>query len=664
MDAQQFLVDFGHIANSPGGVLRLRQLVLVLASQGQLVPQDVKEHARQLMIEVDAEKQALVSSRAIRKPISLPKVNFGDQPNPIPSSWVWVRFGEIAIHNSGKTLDSARNTGQPRDYVTTSNVYWGKFDLSNLRQMLIRDEELDKCTAIKGDLLICEGGEAGRAAVWSQDYKVCFQNHVHRARFFGGINPYYAYRFFEKLNATGEINLHRKGIGISNMSGKALAMIEFPLPPLEEQTRIVARVDELMGLIDHLERQQQDSRKLQNALRKSTLQAVATAQSPWELKDAWERLEAHFGQLFDESSDTDALRKVLMDLAVSGLLSEKNDEDETAQALKQRILSAKELGITAGQFTRKKNVKMELLEETPLPLHWETISLDDAISTIDAGWSPACLPSAREDDTKWGVLKTTAVQTLRFLPEEHKELPAALEPRPQYQIELGDILITRAGPKNRVGICCVVDTAPQRLMISDKLIRIHIVDDLIDPNFVALCLSAGEPGRNIEKLKSGMADSQMNISQNKLRSITIPLPPLAEQQRILGALEGFMKTLDEYAEGLEKAARLGQQFSEAAIASITGISIEQEEEATVKAPQTELISKLRLKTAPNVKAQAPLATILARHDGELSARDLWQRFGGEIDAFYAQLKTEVAHGWIAEPAVAEMLERPVEAAGT
>jgi len=326
-------------------------------------------------------------------------------------------------------------------------------------------------------------------------------------------------------------------------------------------------------------------------------------------------------------------------------------------------LTAKGRGITEGVFSRKKNVKMELLEETPLPKHWETISLDDAISTIDAGWSPACLPRARDDDSKWGVLKTTAVQMLSFLPEEHKELPATLEPRPQYQIELGDILITRAGPKNRVGICCVVDTAPQRLMISDKLIRIHIVDDLIDPNFVALCLSAGEPGRSIEKLKSGMADSQMNISQDKLRSITIPLPPLAEQQRILGALDGFMKTLDEYALGLDHVARLGLQFSKAAIASVTGISLAQHEDVTVKAPQTELISKLRLKTAPDVKVQAPLAAILTRHDGELSARDLWQRFGGEIDAFYAQLKTEVAHGWIAEPAVAEMLERPVEAAG-
>lgn len=83
----------------------------------------------------------------------------------------------------------------------------------------------------------------------------------------------------------------------------------------------------------------------------------------------------------------------------------------------------------------------------------------------------------------------------------------------------------------------------------------------------------------------------------------------------------------------------------------------------MKAPQTELLAPLRLGTTPDIKAQAPLATILARHNGEMSAKDLWQRFGGEIDTFYAQLKTEVAHGWILEPASAEMREKPADAVG-
>ena len=437
------------------------------------------------------------------------------------------------------------------------------------------------------------------------------------------------------------------------------ALCAMPLPPTAEQFRIVDKVDELMALCDKLEAQQQARRKLQNALRQSILQAVASGTSPHELQTTWTRLANNFGRLFHTPEDVDELRKAVLDLAVSGYLSNPNQLDEQSSTLKAKILTAKERGIADGSFSRKKHVKPEKLEETMLPAHWECITLEEAISTIDAGWSPACLPNPRDDENKWAVLKTTAVQVLRFLPHEHKELPASLDPRPQYQIEVGDILITRAGPRNRVGICCVADTAPARLMISDKLIRFHIVDDLINPRFVAVCLSAGEPGRTVERLKSGMAESQMNISQDKLRSITIPLPPIEEQRRILEKIELIMKIIDSYSERLFKKNRLAEQAAAASVSSLTGIAIEQEEEP-MKAPQTELIAPLRLGTAPDIKAQAPLATILARHHGEMSAKDLWQRFGGEIDAFYAQLKTEVVHGWILEPAPAEVREKPTD----
>ena len=321
MDTQQFLAEFGHIANAPGGIAKLRELILVLATQGRLLPQVKEENVSELLKTIEAEKSISTAGRSARTTKMLPAIFPKDQPHPIPDNWRWVRFGEIAIHNSGKTLDSGRNTGHLRDYITTSNLYWGPFDLRDLKQMLIRDEELDRCTARKGDLLICEGGEAGRAAVWSLDHEVCFQNHVHRARFFGGICPYYAYRFFEKLNATGEINSHRRGIGISGLSSKALAMIEFPLPPLEEQARIVARVDDLMAVCDQLEQQQHDRRKLQNALRQSTLEAVATAQGLRELEASWNRLDSNFENLFSEQQDVRKLRDVLCDLAMRGVTS-------------------------------------------------------------------------------------------------------------------------------------------------------------------------------------------------------------------------------------------------------------------------------------------------------------------------------------------------------
>lgn len=659
MDAQQFLAEFGHIANAPGGVGKLRELVLHLAVSGKLTVQVVGEEAGDLFDDIKATQASLQSDGAIRvnRKIRSEKNQGGWQ---IPQNWLWCRFGELCSFSAGKT--PSRKEGK---YWNTGDYPWFSIaDMSHGQVVTSSSETVSKDARAEvfkagpspaGSLLMSFKLSIGKLSLLGVP-----AYHNEAIITIEPFEPKLKEYFFKCLNGFDLSAGNKAAIKGNTLNQDSLSNIFVALPPKNEISRIVAKVDELMALCDKLETQQQARRKLQNALRQSVLQAVTSSQSPHELQTTWARLANNFGRLFHAQKDVDELRKAVFDLAVSGYLSNQDQLDEPSSTLKAKILAAKETGITAGSFSRKKHVKPEELEETTLPAHWETITLDEAISTIDAGWSPACLPNPRDDENKWGVLKTTAVQVLRFLPNEHKELPASLDPRPQYQIEVGDILITRAGPKNRVGICCVADTAPPRLMISDKLIRFHIVGDLINPRFVALCLSAGEPGRIVERLKSGMADSQMNISQDKLRSITIPLPPIKEQGRILEKLEALMTVLDSYGESLRKEKRLAEQVAVASFSSLTGIAIEQEEEP-MKAPLTELIAPLRLGTAPDVKAQAPLATILARHNGEMSAKDLWQRFGGEIDAFYAQLKTEVAHGWILEPAPAEMREKPADA---
>lgn len=661
MDAEQFLAEFGHIASAPGGIQQLREMIYQLAITGALTPQiEAEGDACTLLADIGASRERLISKKAYKR---LPKLESEALNIPvlvgIPASWCWTRLldiGEISPRNDAP--DEA-----PASFIPMSG--FSQLHMSQLAP------EAKKWGSIKkgfthfanGDVVVAKITpcfENGKAAVIDGlEHSIgagTTELHVFRP-IHAGILSSYVYLFLRSPYFAIEGEKSMTGTaGQKRLPTEYFATRAMPLPPTGEQSRIVDKVDELMALSDKLEAQQQARRKLQNTLRQSTLQAVASATSPHELQTTWARLTDNFGRLFHAPEDVDDLRKAVRDLAVSGYLSNPDELDEPAFALKARILAAKERGAADGSFSRKKQVKPEKLEETTLPAHWESITLDDAISTIDAGWSPACLSGARDDESKWGVLKTTAVQILRFLPHEHKELPASLDPRPQYQIKVGDILITRAGPRNRVGICCVVDSAPSRLMISDKIIRFHIVDDLINPRFVALCLSAGEPGRIVERLKSGMADSQMNISQDKLRSITIPIPPIEEQQRILTKIEALMKVVDIYSERLHKGGRLAGQVAATAVSALTGIAIEQAEEP-MKAPQTELIASLHLGTAPDIKAQAPLATILARHNGEMSSKDLWQRFGGEIDAFYAQLKTEVAHGWVLEPSVAEMREK-------
>ena len=643
MDAQQFLVEFGHIANAPHGVPKLRELVLVLAMQGRLLPQATSESATSLLEAMSAEKQSLIASRALRSPKPFPAITTKDKLHAIPGNWCWARFGEIAIHNSGKTLDSVRNSGKLRDYITTSNLYWGRFDLSNVRQMPIRDDELEKCTARKGDLLICEGGEAGRAAVWTGDREVCFQNHVHRARFFGGINPFFVYRFFEKLNMTGEINAHRKGIGISNMSSRALAMIAVPLPPLEEQFRIIAKVDELMALCDRLEQQQQDRRKLQNALRQSTLQALASAESPHALQERWQRLEAHFGSLFSDSSDTNSLKSLLLKLAMRGLLVKQEAGDLHSETFLQQIANEKARLIAAKTLKASAAIPAPSDAELPyvLPAGWTWARVVDLVD-VGTGATPAkSEPTYYGGETPWYTSSATNEKFARK-PETFITEKALAETNCKV-FPAGSLIVAMYGQGKTRGQVSELAVAGA----TNQAIAALVFFESSKPTKRFLKYFFEKIYDEIRLQAEG--GPQPNLSVGKIKEILVPVPPLEEQERIVARLDELFEQCGEWSSQLKRRDVLARQFAALAVAEITGVANERSEDVAVKVPQTELIAPLRLGTLPDIKDQAPLATLLARHQGEMSARDLSQRFGGEIGAFYAQLKTEVAHGWIEDP---------------
>ena len=150
-------------------------------------------------------------------------------------------------------------------------------------------------------------------------------------------------------------------------------------------------------------------------------------------------------------------------------------------------------------------------------------------------------------------MKTTAVQIMEFREDENKVLDESKAPRPQYEVKPGDILITRAGPKNRVGISCLVEKTRPLLMISDKIIRFHLVEIGISERFISLCLNAGHTWKYLEDAKSGMAESQMNISQGKLKPAPIPLAPIREQHRIIEKVDELLELCDRLKASLSSA---------------------------------------------------------------------------------------------------------------
>ena len=232
-----------------------KKAILQEAVQGKLVPQIASEgNAKDLLEEIKKEKTKLIKEGKIKKEKTLPEITEEEIPFDIPETWCWCRFGDIFQHNTGKTQNSSVETknGELRKFITTSNLYWNEFDFTKVKEMLFSENELQRCTVTKGDLLICEGGEYGRAAIWTYDYDVCFQNHVHRARSIKENSIYVEFYYYLIFLYKNIGFIEGRGVGIKSLSTENLHQIIIPLPPLEEQKRIVAAIEKLLPLCEKL----------------------------------------------------------------------------------------------------------------------------------------------------------------------------------------------------------------------------------------------------------------------------------------------------------------------------------------------------------------------------------------------------------------------------
>ncbi len=212
---------------------KAKSKILDLAIHGKLVPQDPNdEPAIELLKRIN------------------PKFEPCDEvPWELPNNWCWTTIGSIFNHNTGKALNkSDSQEGLLLPYITTSNVYWNRFVLSDIKKMFFKDSEIDKCTVTKGDLLVCEGGDIGRSAIWNFDYDICIQNHIHRLRAKGDISHLlylYVLMFYKWTD-----RIQGKGIGLQGLSSGLLDKLIVPLPPYAEQLRIVAKIEELFAVLD------------------------------------------------------------------------------------------------------------------------------------------------------------------------------------------------------------------------------------------------------------------------------------------------------------------------------------------------------------------------------------------------------------------------------
>ena len=209
----------------------MKAALLQAAMQGKLTEQLPEDgDAADLLEQIVKEKNQLIKEGKIKKEKPVPEISLEGVPFDIPENWKWAYIGDIFEHNSGKALNSNNTKGKKHKYITTSNVYWDHFELSNLKEMYYTDEEVEKYSVKKGDLLVLEGGDVGRTAIWDLDESYCIQNHLHRLRAYVPIVIKYFYFCMMYFKIAGMVN--GKGIAIQGLSANALHSIIVPLPPL------------------------------------------------------------------------------------------------------------------------------------------------------------------------------------------------------------------------------------------------------------------------------------------------------------------------------------------------------------------------------------------------------------------------------------------------
>ena len=248
---------------------KLKKTVLQEAIQGKLVQQIAEEGtAQELLEQIKTEKQNLVKEGKLKKSALNDSIIFrGDDnryyekigkkcvditeeiPFEIPASWAWCHLNDIAESDLGKTMNKGQNSGELVPYLCSINVYWNKIDLSKIKQAQFTEIELAKYLLQKNDLLICEGGDIGRAAIWDINETIYYQNALHRVRFYGKIFPKFFLYILSLYKALGLLDKKSKGMTIKHFTKSALNSIVIPLPPLLEQKRIIEKIEQLMQLL-------------------------------------------------------------------------------------------------------------------------------------------------------------------------------------------------------------------------------------------------------------------------------------------------------------------------------------------------------------------------------------------------------------------------------
>jgi type I restriction enzyme, S subunit len=532
MNNTLLLQQFDLLATAPGGVAQLRELILTLAVQGKLVPQDpADEPASALLKRIRAEKDRLIAAGKIKRDKPLAAIEDDEKPFGLPLGWEWVKCGDYFLELCTGPFGSMIHQ---EDYVTggvplinPSHMISGR--IAHDPRVAISQKDAERLSAYAlcaGDMVLARRGEVGRYAL------VTDQEHgwlCGTGSFFVRLHRAYDRDYLGLVFTDGRFREHLQGESVgstmTNLNQRILLDALIALPPLPEQTRIVARVEELMRVCDALEatgqRQAAHHRQLVQ-----TLLGDLTADS----RTPWQRMATHFDTLLDRPSAVDALEQTILQLAVRGQLVPQDPTDESASQLLKRIRAEKDRLIAEGKIKRDKPLAPIEEDEQPfeLPVGWEWVRCGDYFLELCTG--PFGSMIHQEDYVTGGVPLINPSHMIGGRVAHDPRVAISqkdAERLSAYSLSAGDMVLARRGEVGRYAL--VTDKEHGWLCGTGSFfVRLHRA---CDRNYLGLVFTDGRFRQHLQGESVG--STMTNLNQRILLDAMIALPPLPEQARIV-----------------------------------------------------------------------------------------------------------------------------------
>lgn len=548
------LTHFDTALEHPNGIKKLRELILTLAMQGKLVPQNPNNQpASELLKEIQTEKARLVAEGKVKKNEALPAVKEEEMPFVIPKGWEWVRLAEVGEINPRNVSDESVDSG----FVPMPLIYaeYGKN----------HQYEIRKWGEIKKGYTHFANGDIGLAKITPcfENAKSCvFENlpsaigagttelHIFRNSY----NVYYAQFLLSMFKSSFYISN-----GIPRMTGSAgqkrvptdyFANTPLPLPPLAEQKRIVEKIDELFLLCDELETLKQTKDTKRKDLHQSVITEMLEADSQESFQKHFQFLTTHFLELYSVKENVKELRKAVLQLAVMGKLVPQDEKDQPASEFLKEIQAEKARLVADGKIKKSEALSAVKDEEKPfvIPKGWEWVRLGEVLQKYGAGSTPLGGKSVYTSDGIMFLRSQNVWNDGLYLDDVARISKVIHEKMKGTKVIANDILLNITGAS--IGRSAIFPLNFEEANVSQHVAILRSFTSSIVTYLHKLIIS--DFFQNLV-FKEQVGVSREGLSMSKLSKFPIPLPPLAEQKRIVEKVDQLLALCDELEERIGKA---------------------------------------------------------------------------------------------------------------